>query len=140
SSEEVTMIRQTMFRRVLQARALTTAVFCSALVLITVIMFYPERQGHAANHKSRQLTFEDRVAAQRAIAEVYHQRRIWPAEHEQPKPQLDEVLPDEAIRAKVEDYLRQSMDGQRHYHRRTECAIQSHCRVDGRRNDRLGRL
>jgi N-acetylneuraminic acid mutarotase len=102
------MISPTTFRRIRSARALTTVVFCSALVLIAVITFYPQRPGHAANHKRQQLSFEDRVAAQRALEEVYHQRRLWPKDNPQPKPPLDQVLPDQAIRAKVEDYLRKS--------------------------------
>ncbi|MGH9766591.1 MAG: hypothetical protein ACREAB_04080 [Blastocatellia bacterium] len=102
------MIRQITFRPIRSARALTTAVLCSALVLIAVITFYPERLSHAANHKRQQLTFEDRVAAQRAIEEVYWRRRIWPKDNPQPKPPLDHVMPDAAIRAKVEDYLRKS--------------------------------
>ena len=85
------MTRQITFRRIRSARALTTAVLCSALVLIAVITFYPERFGHAANHKRQRLAFEDHVVAQRAIEEVYHRRRIWPAENPHPKPPLDEV-------------------------------------------------
>jgi hypothetical protein len=57
------MISRIMFRRIRSVRALTTAVFCSALVLIAVITFYPERPGHAANHQRQQLSFEDRVVA-----------------------------------------------------------------------------
>jgi hypothetical protein len=58
--------------------------------------------------RARRLSFEDRVAAQRAIEAVYHRHRLWPADNPQPKPALDEVLPEAALRAKVEDYLRQS--------------------------------
>ncbi|MGH9845746.1 MAG: Kelch repeat-containing protein, partial [Blastocatellia bacterium] len=54
------------------------------------------------------MTFEDRVAAQRAIEEVYWRHRLWPQENGRPKPALDEVMPEPAIRAKVEDYLRKS--------------------------------
>src|SRR5262245_54189664 len=56
----------------------------------------------------RALTFEDRVAAQRAIEQVYWSHRIWPADNPQPKPPLSEVMPDSAIRARVEDYLKKS--------------------------------
>ena len=59
------MTNQIMFRRIRLTPALTTAVSVSALVLIAVVTFYPERLSHAANHKRQQLTFEDRVAAQR---------------------------------------------------------------------------
>lgn len=54
------------------------------------------------------LTFEERVAAQRAIDEVYWRHRIWPSENPGPKPSLDLVLPDEAIREKVDDYMKKS--------------------------------
>jgi hypothetical protein len=64
------------------------------------------RSGHKA--AIRNLTFEDRVAAQRAIEAVYHRRRLWPTDSPQPKPALDVVLPEAALRAKVEDYLRMS--------------------------------
>ena len=57
---------------------------------------------------TRELTFEDRVRAQRAIEQVYWSHRIWPAENARPKPPLSAVMPDEAIRAKVEDCLRKS--------------------------------
>ncbi|HEX6851987.1 MAG TPA: MopE-related protein [Candidatus Polarisedimenticolaceae bacterium] len=55
-----------------------------------------------------EITVEDRVAAQRAIEQVYWSRRIWPAENPLPKPPLAAVLSDAAIRARVEDYLRKS--------------------------------
>ena len=42
-------------------------------------------RSHAAG-KHQTLTFEDRVAAQRAIEEVYHHHRIWPTDNPQPKP------------------------------------------------------
>lgn len=102
------MISRILFRRIRANRALTTALSVSALVLIAVVTFYPERLSHTANHKRQQLSFEDRVVAQRALEEVYHQRRLWPKDNPQPKPPLDQLLPGQAIRAKVEDYLRKS--------------------------------
>ncbi|HJQ99160.1 MAG TPA: MopE-related protein [Candidatus Polarisedimenticolaceae bacterium] len=56
----------------------------------------------------RSLTLEDRVAARRAIEEVYWRHRTWPADNPGPKPSLDQVLPESAIRARVEDDLRKS--------------------------------
>jgi hypothetical protein len=56
----------------------------------------------------RPLTLEDRIDAQRAIEEVYWRHRIWPKENPQPKPPLSQVVPDESLRAKVDDYLRKS--------------------------------
>ena len=43
----------------------------------------------------RTLTFEDRVAAQKAIEQVYWSHRIWPKENPAPKPPLSAVMPDE---------------------------------------------
>jgi N-acetylneuraminic acid mutarotase len=57
---------------------------------------------------ARDLSFEDRIDAQRAIEEVYWKHRLWPAENASPKPALAEVMPDAAIRAKVETYLKES--------------------------------
>src|SRR4029453_5837974 len=54
------------------------------------------------------LTLEERVAAQRAIEQVYWNHRIWPKENPGPKAALSAVLPDDALRAKVEDTLRKS--------------------------------
>jgi len=56
----------------------------------------------------RSITFEERVAAQKAIEQVYWNRRIWPKDNPGPKPPLSAVMSDDAIRAKVDDYLRKS--------------------------------
>ncbi len=61
-----------------------------------------------AESQARTLTFEERVAAQHAIEEVYWRHRIWPKDNPQPKPPLEVVMPESAIRAKVEAYLRKS--------------------------------
>ena len=65
----------------------------------------------------RTLTFEDRVAAQRAIEQVYWDHRIWPKENPGPKPSLTAVMPDEAIRARVEDELKKSNALEKFWHR-----------------------
>ncbi len=54
------------------------------------------------------LSLSARVAAQRAVEQVYWNHRIWPKENAKPKPALSEVMPDSAIQAKVEDTLRKS--------------------------------
>ena len=56
----------------------------------------------------RILTLDDRVAAQKAIEQVYWNHRIWPKENPGPKPPLSAVLSDTAIRARVEDDLAKS--------------------------------
>jgi hypothetical protein len=65
----------------------------------------------AAPSGSRQLFFEDRVAYQRAIEEVYWRHRIWPrggGERPDSKPSLDAVMSQATIEQKVQDYLRNS--------------------------------
>jgi hypothetical protein len=57
---------------------------------------------------TRELTFEQRVAAQKAIEEVYWQLRIWPAQNRGPKPPLKDVLSDALIRERVASYLEKS--------------------------------
>jgi len=57
---------------------------------------------------TRSLSLEERVAAQRAIEQVYWNHRIWPKENPGPKPALDAVLPDAQLRARVTDYLKKS--------------------------------
>lgn len=59
--------------------------------------------------RAQQFSLADRIAAQRAIEQVYWEHRLWPKENPQPKPTLDEMLPATALQAKVEEYLRQSV-------------------------------
>ena len=59
-------------------------------------------------HQRTTLTFDDRVAYQRAIEEVYWRHRIWPKERRDPKPSLDAVMSQAQIEKKVADYLRRS--------------------------------
>jgi N-acetylneuraminic acid mutarotase len=53
-------------------------------------------------------SFEERVAAQRVIEEVYWRHRVWPKENPRPKPSLSAMMSEAAIRDKVQDYLRKS--------------------------------
>ncbi len=57
---------------------------------------------------ARSLTIDERVEYQRSIEQVYWNHRIWPAENKTPKPPLSAVMPDTALRAKVEGYLKKS--------------------------------
>ena len=57
---------------------------------------------------ARDLTFEQRVEAQKAIERVYWNHRLWPAQNPRAKPPLETVLPTDAIRARVQDYLKKS--------------------------------
>ncbi len=62
----------------------------------------------ASDSTGRTLTFEDRVKAQAAIEQVYWDHRIWPKDNPGPKPPRSAGISDEAIRARVADYLRKS--------------------------------
>jgi len=78
----------------------------SSIVAGTLLGFFrPETQ---AGVSQRTLTFEERVAHQRATEEVYWRHRIWPTERPDPKPSLDAVMSQVQLEEKVEDYLRNS--------------------------------
>ena len=89
-------------------RARLVALCAVLLITVLAVCNTGAPRGHASGKRQEALTFEDRVAAQRAIEAVYHRQRIWPKENPAPKPALDEVLPEAALRAKVEEYLRMS--------------------------------
>jgi putative metal-binding protein/Kelch motif protein/thrombospondin type 3 repeat protein len=57
---------------------------------------------------ARTLSLEDRIAAQRAIEEVYWSHRIWPDSNPGVKPRLEDVVTEADLRAKVEEGLRKS--------------------------------
>src|SRR5947207_6723740 len=59
----------------------------------------------SAIQRNSTLTFEERVAYQRAIEEVYWHHRIWPKERPDPKPALDAVMSQEQLEKKVANYL-----------------------------------
>ena len=89
------------------ARALLALVLFTAggCLVVKAASFRPEATSSAPQ---RTLTFADRVAYQRAVEEVYWLHRIWPKENPGPKPSLDEVMSQEQIQQKVEEYLRNS--------------------------------
>ena len=93
----------------LDSRALIILLLCavtSSIVAGTLLGFFrPETQ---AGVSQRTLTFEERVAYQRAIEEVYWRHRLWPKERPDPKPSLDAVMSQEQLEKKVEDYLHNS--------------------------------
>src|SRR5438874_9140320 len=80
----------------------TTAV--SILSGTLLAFFHVDR----ANVSTRILTFEERVAYQGAIEDVYWRHRIWPAERTDPKPSLNTVMSQAQLVKKVTDYLRKS--------------------------------
>jgi N-acetylneuraminic acid mutarotase len=54
------------------------------------------------------LSFEDRIAGQKAIESVYWKHRLWPAENKNPKPGFEEAVSGDLILSKVDDALRKS--------------------------------
>jgi hypothetical protein len=91
-------------------RALIGLLLCAATAYFILI---PIRSGLAflrppSNASQRPLSFEERVAYQRAIEEVYWRHRIWPKERKDPKPSLDAIMSQAQLEKKVADYLRKS--------------------------------
>ncbi len=58
--------------------------------------------------QAAQLDQERRVDAHRAVEQVLWDHRVWPDSNPGPKPPLHSVLPDSALRARVDDVLRKS--------------------------------
>jgi N-acetylneuraminic acid mutarotase len=83
--------------------AVTTCFFVSRPPLLASL-----RPEASTKDSPRTLTFDQRVAYQRAIEEVYWRHRIWPEGNAKSKPSLDVVLPTGQIEKKVESYLRDS--------------------------------
>ena len=93
----------------LGSRALPILLFCAvgcSILAGTLLAFL--RPDAPAKLSQRTLTFEERVAYQRAIEDVYWRQRIWPNTNAGPKPPLDEVMSQAQLEKKVEDYLRNS--------------------------------
>src|SRR5438034_798910 len=81
------------------------AAACSIRSGVLLGFFRPEA---SLSPSQRTLTFEERVAYQRAIEEVYWRHRIWPEERPDPKPSLGAVMSQAELENKVGDYLRNS--------------------------------
>jgi hypothetical protein len=91
------------------SRALLILLFCAvgcSILAGTLLAFL--RPDAPAKLSPRTVTFEERVAYQRAIEEVYWRHRIWPKERTDRKPSLDAVMSQGQLEKKVEDYLRNS--------------------------------
>src|SRR5438067_2926449 len=90
---------------VLKLALLLCAAACSIITGTLLAFFGPEAP---SNLSQRTLTFQERVAYQRAIEDVYWRHRIWPKDRPDPKPSLDEVMSQAQLEKKVTDYLRKS--------------------------------
>jgi len=80
-------------------------VVCSVISGIFLLFFRVQSGAEVSN---RELTFEERVAYQRAVEEVYWRHRIWPKERTDRKPSLEAVISQAQLEKKVTDYLRKS--------------------------------
>src|SRR5438874_9764576 len=93
----------------LGSRGLLILLLCavtSSIVAGTLLgVVRPETQ---AGVSQRTLTFEERVAYQGAIEDVYWRHRIWQKENPNPKPSLDAMMTQAQLEKKVADYLRNS--------------------------------
>ncbi len=99
-------------------RTICLALLVTLGLALTFTLRSSRASAAAANLKAeRRLSFEERVAYQRAIEEVYWRGRIWPAANPQSKPALDAVMPPSEIAAKVSDYLRKSQALEDHWQR-----------------------
>ena len=97
-------------RAYLRSRAVTLFLLWSgvAFVLETVSPCASALTQAREKAPARTLTFEERVAYQYAIEEVYWRHRIWPKDNPNPKPPIDAIVAHREIQQKVEDYLRRS--------------------------------
>src|SRR6476620_8641149 len=91
------------------SRALLILLFCAvgcSILAGTLLAFL--RPDAPAKLSPRTVTFEERLAYQRVIEDVYWRHRIWPKERPDSKPSLDEIIPPAQLEKKVMDYLRNS--------------------------------
>ena len=100
----------------LGSHGLIALLFCVAAFSVTTAIpttsglgfFGAETPAKVSRPPVAGLTFEERVAYQRAIEDIYWRHRIWPKERPDPKPALDTVISQAQIEKKVQDYLRNS--------------------------------
>jgi N-acetylneuraminic acid mutarotase len=83
-------------------------VFAATCSILCATLPGSSRSRGPTNPSPRTLTFEDRVAYQRAIEDVYWRHRIWPKDNPQQKPPLAAIVSEAQLERKVEDYLRKS--------------------------------
>ncbi len=83
-------------------------VFAATCSIVCATLFASSQSRSTSNQRT--LTFEDRVAYQRLIEEIYWRHRIWPKERPDPKPSLDAVMSHAQLEKKVENYLRNSQE------------------------------
>lgn len=75
--------------------------------LLTLILFLATVAHSESITRNNSLSFEDRIFYQQKIERIYWQERIWPDKNTS-KPPFEKLIPPEAVRKKVEDYLRKA--------------------------------
>src|SRR5213595_3449639 len=90
----------------LGSRALIALLVCASAGCSLLASFLAPATPAKVLHRT--LRFEERVAYQRAIEEVYWRHRLWPKEHPDAKPSLDAVMSQAQLEKKVKEYLRNS--------------------------------
>lgn len=99
---------------------LLTVVLCGvrlSALLVAVVIAAPAVAAAEPSVEKRSLTIEQRVAAAKAIEEVYWRHRIWPESNPAPKPALTEVMSASVLRQKAEDALLASAALERYWSR-----------------------
>ena len=86
---------------------LAAAFFSAAGSMLWFSSLWAESTGQTS--PTRELSLEERITYQQRVENVYWQHQIWGKENQKPKPSLEEVMPDAAIRAKAEDAVRRSL-------------------------------
>ena len=85
-------------------------VLAAALICLTWLIWSFPFSTHAGTGTvlfARELSLEERITYQQRVENVYWQHQLWGKENQKPKPSLEKVMPDAAIRAKAEDAERQ---------------------------------
>jgi N-acetylneuraminic acid mutarotase len=88
------------------------------LLVATLLSFFRPEAPAKLSHRT--ISFEKRVAYQRAIEEIYWHHRIWPrsrGERHDPKPSLDAMMSPGQLQKKVANYLRKSQALEDYWHR-----------------------
>jgi len=121
-SKSVTPLMQTLLKRpskiigALSLLLLLAVLLNPIAVLRTSASSNPQLPSHTISqiesqdieNLPRPLDLESRLICRQAVEQVYWRHRIWPAENPAPKPDLEQVLPSQVLRARVEDELRRS--------------------------------
>ena len=82
---------------------------CLTCIVVSFLSFVIASAGSVIAASRPPLTYTERVAAVRAVEDVYWQHRTWPEENRGAKPPLSSVLSDEAIRRRATVQLQHAL-------------------------------